>query len=556
MRRFSRRRFVAIAGAALAAGTAGGLVWWQQRRTDEHAGHDMPAAPSAVEASAFAAPLRLPGTDGLFGVLDVSAPLTIVGTGFRYPILPGKPAQLLGYRVDHDGKTFLNPVLRVRNGAALRVKFRNALDEASIIHWHGLHVDSKNDGHAHYAVRGGASYDYQFTVANRAATYWYHPHPHGLTGKQVYLGMAGLFIVEDDDEIALREKLDLEFGVTDVPLVLQDRRFSEAGELAYKPSTGEIEAGLAGDTVLVNLTDKPFFDAARRIIRLRILNGSNARNYRLAFMQGDQPLPYYIIGTDGGLLERPVRVTEAFISAAERLDVLLDLRVADSTRPVMLKSLAFDPMHNESADEQGAHAGHAMPGMQSGGGADPHAAHAGGGPMDGAELSLLQINIKDGVSYDRLIPNHLSLLPPADIVGARERQIKLDIDDKRRWRINGLTFGMDATPITVKRGSKEIWVLQNAMRSMPHPMHVHGFQFRVLQRRGSPQQISRLASDAQGRLPSDLGWKDTVLVWPGETVRIAIDFSHSFHGDQIYLLHCHNLEHEDQGMMINFKVKA
>ncbi len=551
MNRFPRRRFVAVAGAAIAAGAAGGLVWWQKRRTDEHAGHDMPAA---REPGAFANPLRLPGSDGLFGVIDVPVPLTIVGKTIRHPILPGKPAPLLAFEVEHDGKTFLNPVLRVRNGAALRVKFWNALDEMSIIHWHGLHVDSNNDGHPHYAVRGGATYDYQFTVANRSGTYWYHPHPHGLTGKQVYLGMAGLFIIEDDDELALREKLDLKFGVTDVPLVLQDRRFTEAGELVYKPSPEETEAGLVGDTVLVNLTHQPFFDTTRRIVRFRILNGSNARNYRLAFMQGDRPLPYYVIGTDGGLLERAVKVTEAFISAAERLDVLLDLRAADMMRPVMLKSLAFDPMHNEAADEPGAQAGHAMPGMQSGGGADPHAVHAGGGMMDGMEISLLQINIKDHGSYDKLIPERLSSLPPADVAGASERLIKLDIDGKRRWRINGLTFDMDATPITVKRASKEIWVLQNATRSMPHPMHVHGFQFRVLERRGSPQQVSHLASNAQGLLASDLGWKDTVLVWPGETVRIALDFTHSFHGDQVYMLHCHNLEHEDQGMMLNFKV--
>lgn len=115
-------------------------------------------------------------------------------------------------------------------------------------------------------------------------------------------------------------------------------------------------------------------------------------------------------------------------------------------------------------------------------------------------------------------------------------------------------FIAGAAPIAVKRGGKEIWVLQNATPSMPHPMHVHGFQFRILERRGSPEQVSRLASNAQGLAPADLGWKDTVLVWPGETVRIALDFSHSFHGDQVYMLHCHNLEHEDEGMMINFKV--
>ncbi len=527
---------MAVAGVVIAAGTAGGWAWWQRRRTGEHAGHDMQAMPLAAEAGAFATPLRLPGTDGLFGVLDVSVPLTIVGKTIRHPILPGKPVPLLAYEVEHDGKTFLNPVLRVRSGAALRVKFRNALDEMSIVHWHGLHVDGNNDGHPRYAVRGGVAYDYQFTVANRAGTYWYHPHPHGLTGKQVYLGMAGLFIVEDDEERALQAALDLKFGVTDVPLILQDRRINSSGGFEYEPSREEIEAGLVGESVLVNLTPAPHFNAPHRIVRFRILNGSNARNYRLAFVQGEQLLPYYVIGTDGGLLERAVKVTEAFISAAERLDILLDLRAADMMRPVMLKSLAFDPKHNEGGGGRGAHAGHDM------------------GAMDGAELALLQINIRGRANYDKAVPARLSTLPPASIGTAADRLFKLALDAKRRWTINGLTFEMNRTPITVKRGSREIWILQNAERSMPHPMHIHGFQFRVLSRANGPEQIARTATDGAGRCAAEHGWKDTVLVWPGETVRIALDFSHPFDGDQVYMIHCHNLEHEDQGMMLNFKV--
>lgn len=106
------------------------------------------------------------------------------------------------------------------------------------------------------------------------------------------------------------------------------------------------------------------------------------------------------------------------------------------------------------------------------------------------------------------------------------------------------------------RGAAEVWELRNAARSMPHPMHLHGFNFRVLERRGSPAQQEPLALNAQGLAATDLGWKDTVLLWPGETVRIALDFSHSWSGDQTFLFHCHNLEHEDEGMMINFKVQG
>ena len=125
---------------------------------------------------------------------------------------------------------------------------------------------------------------------------------------------------------------------------------------------------------------------------------------------------------------------------------------------------------------------------------------------------------------------------------------------QRRWLINGLTYGPDEYPIVVQEGTTEVWEMRNADRSMPHPMHLHGFRFRVLERRNSPSQVAETRVDEEGRTATDLGWKDTVLVWPGETVRIAIEFSHDFDGEQLYLFHCHILEHEDAGMMINYKV--
>ncbi|MBI3069368.1 MAG: multicopper oxidase domain-containing protein, partial [Betaproteobacteria bacterium] len=137
----------------------------------------------------------------------------------------------------------------------------------------------------------------------------------------------------------------------------------------------------------------------------------------------------------------------------------------------------------------------------------------------------------------------------------KPREFLLDLKDGR-WRINGEVFEMNKTPVTVQRGVNEIWEVRNDKASMPHPMHLHGVPFRVLGRSGSPQQLKSVIVNEQGLTATDLGWKDTVLVWPGETVRLAVDFSHPYPGDQIYLFHCHNLEHEDQGMMINIKVQA
>ena len=144
------------------------------------------------------------------------------------------------------------------------------------------------------------------------------------------------------------------------------------------------------------------------------------------------------------------------------------------------------------------------------------------------------------------------MAPAPESVGD-ERPLRLGFA-KGRWRINDRVYDMNATPIEVARGARETWLLRNYHTSAPHAMHLHGFHFRVLERETSPEQLAPLVVDDKGRIATDLGWKDTVLVWPGESVRIAVDFHHPFAGNQLYLLHCHNLEHEDAGMMLRVNV--
>jgi blue copper oxidase len=536
-----RRKFlISLAGAAGITGLAAGFLRSHRPRPgDPRAGTEPPLPPDP----AFPNPLRLPGTEGLYGLADASGSFTLTAKPVRQAILPGRPARLLAYEMEQQGKVLHNPVLRARTGTPLRIKFWNALEETSIVHWHGLKVDSNNDGHPHYAVPGGATFDYQFTIANRAATYWYHPHPHHLTGKQVYLGLAGLFIVEDDEELALQNALDLRLGETDIPLVLQDRRLDDDGQLSYKPTGEEQRHGHLGAEVLVNLTPRPHLHVATRLYRFRILNGSNARLYRLAFRQGEHLLDYTVVGTDGGLIDRPRTVKEAFLSPGERVDVLLDLRAAARGDAITLVSLPFDAMHLEPVGGASTHAGHG-----------DHAQHEMPAVNpDGAELEILKIQVQRKAAYDRAVPQELSRIPPPADSAYSPRLIVLD-QAKGRWRINGATYQSDATPIVVQRDTVEVWDIRNVQPSMPHPMHLHGFQFRVVSREGSPDQQRRLAIEPGRLAASDLGWKDTVLVWPGETVRIVTDFSHPFQGDQVYMIHCHNLEHEDGGMMVNLKV--
>ncbi len=566
MSQFDRRKFL-ITGAAVlgASGIAGGITWWYRAQRTPHAGMET----AAHGAGDFPNPLLLPGSNGVLGVLDVSSPVTIVAKSVQHAILEGKPAPLLVYQVEQDGKTWVNPVFRVRSGTTVRAALHNALDVNTIIHWHGFKVDARNDAHPIYEIGAGAVYDYQFPVANRAGAYWYHPHPHRLTSKQAYLGLASFFIVEDDEELALQQALDLHFGVTDIPIVIQDKKFDEQGGLVYAPSEEEEVNGYLGDTVLVNLTPRPYFNAATRIYRFRILNGSNARIYRLAFTRGGFQLVYFVVGTDGGLLDRPYDVKEAFIAPGERLDVLLDLRSFAVGDAVTLESLAFDPMHAEgnmahmamgagAKDQKGEapspHAGMVMDGEPPAGRASAALAHGAMFP-DGAAIDLLRINVTSKTADEQRVPSKLSTLAPAKTADARPREFLLDLKDGR-WRINRETFEMKKTPVTVQRGAREIWEIRNEKASMPHPMHLHGVPFRVLARTGSPEQVKAAVVNEQGLTATDQGWKDTVLVWPGETIRLAMDFSHPYPGDQVYLFHCHNLEHEDQGMMINIKVQA
>jgi blue copper oxidase len=562
------RRNLVIAGAAGAATIAGGVAWWR-----DQSGITREAPPPAFTPdAAFPNRLRVPGADGWYGVHDVAGAFTLAAKTVTQEIIPGKPVALLAYVIENQGKQLLNPVIRLRSGGKINAKFWNGIEETSIIHWHGLMVDSNNDGHPHYAVAGGATYDYSFAVPNRAATYWYHPHPHHLTGKQVYSGLGGLFIVEDDEELALQKALDLKFGVTDLPLVLQDRRIDAQGQIAFAPTEDEKADGFLGSQVLVNWTPTPYFEAATRLYRFRILNASNARLYKLAFRSGQQLLDFQLIGNDGGLLERPQNIKAVFVSPAERIDVLLDLRNAQVGETITLASMPFDPMENEDgpAPREDKPADSAKPVTQ-----DTHAMHGNtkketaAAPVDdkkkeaektpipeiGVAMDLMRIHVRHKESYDRVVPATLSRIVPIAANCSSPRILHLD-HVKMVWRINGETYQSEKTPITVKRGATEVWNIRNAEASMPHPFHIHGFQFQILERIGSPEQQKKLAVNDKGLAASDLGWKDTVLVWPGETVCLAIDFTHPFSGDQVYMIHCHNLEHEDQGMMLNLKVQA
>lgn len=557
----SRREFLSLTAKAamLAAG----------------AGLGLPALlPAATPGEFGPTQLPVPGKSGLFGLLAPEGKLTL--TAASAPgALPATGAPMLAYKASHKGADYLNPILVLRKGQNFEATLANGLDEPTIIHWHGVDGPWKQAGHPSYAVGPGGSYAYAFPITNRAGTYWYHPHPHALTAKQAYMGLASFFIVRDAEEEAFAKELDLKLGETDIPLVIQDKRFTHDGRLDYSPSKDDLMMGYLGDAILANGQRRPTLKAATRLYRFRLLNGSTARIYNLSFVHGGARLPFLLVGNDGGFLPGPQHLDGLFLAPGERADVLLDLRSLSPGQEVFLQNMPFDPMHNEGGMMgmmmgMGGMGMDGMAGMGQGGGQPADSGHGGHGTApaagagghggshgalgEGDAYPILRVLVDQKVAYDRKPPKSLPGIPTPPAAGT-ERPIKLAMRHMGGWTINGLTFDMGSTPIVVQKRGPEIWRISNAKESMPHPMHLHGYFYRVLGRQGSPAQVRSRAVDAQGRLATDLGYKDTVLVWPGETVSVAIDFgTPNYPGEQLFLFHCHNLEHEDQGMMLNVKV--
>lgn len=521
--------------------------------------HVSQAAVAPLDSSVLQGnPLRLPGRDGLLAEVDVVSPITLRAQQTEVALLPGKATLISAYAGTVDGRSVLNPLLRVRRGEAIDVTLVNELKEPTTIHWHGLSVDEVNDGSGLHVVEPGKQARYRLRVLNRAGLYWYHAHPHHLTGQQLQQGLAGLLLVEDDEELALRKRLNLRWGERDLPLILTDKQIDADNAIVYQLGADD----WIGNHVLVNWTVQPVLDVVPGLYRLRIANFANARMFRLAFMHGDQIVPMHLIGTDGGLLSEPQTMDDCFLAPAQRIDVLVDFSHLPADATLALRSLDYAAMENEN--EGGALA------------PDPMGDHPGAARMGAPQLLMnLRVVCTSNTASKKPSSNASGLLPvgtqtaapipaaplsnlPAlpDTTGWPVRPFRLRMDDEGTWFINDWNFLKTghASAFSIKRGSREIWEIRNSMTSMPHPMHIHGFSFRVLSRSLSPPDLRARAVAPGGLGPQDMGFTDTVVIWPGEQVRIAVDFSQPFRGAQRYMFHCHNLEHEDMGMMITFSV--
>ena len=471
------------------------------------------------------------------GTFQPDVELALKATLSERAILPGRPTPVWMYQgrlikgdawhFAEDDRSYLGPTIRVRQGQKIRIHFYNELPEDSIIHWHGLHVPAEMDGHPRDVIAPGRKFLYEFKVHNRAGTYWYHPHPHERTGPQVYGGLAGLFIVTDDEE----QSLALPEGPFDHTLVLQDRTFDENNNLVYLTHHMERMTGFLGNRVLVNGLPRYTQGVMARPYRLRILNGSNSRIYNLGWSDGR---PLMVIGTDGGLLPAPVKRANVILGPAERVEIWADFSGRNKGDEATLVSQSIDLGPLSSMTGPGG-----MRGPAAGGRFLPN----------GAPFAIARFQITHGDKSSLRLPQRLSEPPSDDFQGFKNRMPARQFHiamNHMRGVINNRVFEMTgvAEEEVVKLGTQEVWEFINrgGMPALPHPMHVHGLQFRVM---------GRLGALYDGYL--DEGWKDTVLLMPGERVRLLMRFEDY---DGLFLYHCHNLEHEDMGMMRNYYVRA
>lgn len=431
---------------------------------------------------------------------------------------PGISTATLGVNGD-----ILGPVILLERGKQVTLHVHNQLPDVTTMHWHGLHVAPDNDGGPHLVIPPGTVWSPSFEVMDHAGTYWYHPHLHERTNEQVSKGLAGMIIVRDNEESAL--PLPRRYGQDDFPVIIQTKDFDAGMQILHTTNSD--------DVLLVNATLNPYLDVPAQVVRLRILNGSSMRTFHLGL---EDNRPFYLIGTDGGLLEKPVQRNRQWLSPGERAEILIDLGGLEGQN-LALRSYA-------SELPNGVY-GATFPGMGPGltlNGYNPN-------PLNGADFTILQLQVgpalPDAIHTipDELIPSEALSATQADTIrpfvftpmGMGNNPLNGD------FLINNQPFDMEVINEIIPLGNIEIWALSN-QSPIAHPFHVHLVQFYILDRNGIPPA------------PHEQGRKDVVLVRPAETVRIIAHFTDFASEEWPYMYHCHMLLHEDHHMMGQFLV--
>ncbi len=494
-----------------------------------------------ASAASFLAPLSLPA---IAKIRQTSLNTFVVppldkgerkgnNVSFKLAIQSGKTSFFNGVNTPTIGlnQSYLGPVLRAKRGDTISINVSNHINEVATVHWHGMTLPAKMDGGPHQFIQPNKTWISKFKIRQEAGTLWYHSHAMHKTGPQVYHGLAGMFIVDDEgsDKLGLPD----EYGVDDIPCTIQDRRFNQDGTFSYMSSMPDRMMGMMGSIVMVNGVVAPTLVAKSTLLRLRLHNGSNARTYNLAFNDGRS---FHVVASDCGFLHKPFQTNKVRLAAAERVEILVDV---SDRKELVLKSLP-----SSGGGMMGM-----MPMMQ----------------MNNKELNIMKIDARQAKQSTRKIPTVLrnsSLnLDPKAVTATRQFELEMGMmgrggmggmmggmmnrmDDGGRdgmFRINGKSMDINRIDFQVKANSTEVWEISNAS-PLAHPFHVHNVQFRILDRNGKRPN------------PSESGLKDVVLVHSNERVRIIMKFPEYSDTKVPYMYHCHILEHEDQGMMGQFTV--
>lgn len=438
-----------------------------------------------------------------------------------YPLLTGKQSRTMGFNGN-----ILGPTLILKKHQNVTLNVTNHLGEPTTVHWHGMHVAPVNDGGPHTVIDTGKTWSPSFEVLDHASTHWYHPHLHEKTHAQVQMGLAGLIIVRDSAEFGL--PIPRTYGVDDIPLILQTKAFDTNKEIITDQS--------ALDTALfVNATQKPYCEVPAQVVRLRVLNGASERVFLLGFSNNRE---FYQIGSDGGLLKSPVKLTRLMLAPGERAELLIQLEGL-SGNTVYLKNYGSEiPNAYYGARQPGMGAGQVIPNYSS-------------NPLNGSDFNLLEMRIvaqKPGAITN--IPSALvSFSPWAENSANTTRTLTFMSSVMGPGAINGpfminnAHFDMNVINYRVPFNNTEIWELRN-QTPIAHPFHIHNVHFFVLSVNGTIPPASQ-----QGR-------KDVIVVPGGNgVVRFIAKFT-DFYDDSIpYMYHCHMLTHEDHGMMGQFIVE-
>ena len=427
-----------------------------------------------------------------------------VGAG-KHPFVGGKPTRTYGY----SGQV-LGPALRLRRGDEVEVTVENRLDVDTSVHWHGLLVSGDVDGGPHQVIKPGGSWRPRLKIDQPASTLWFHPHLHHDTARQIYMGLAGLIMIDDGSDAKLG--LPRAYGIDDLPIVLQDRSFGSDGSLLYDLDPLTIQYGLRGNTIIANGVVAPFARVPSGLVRLRILNAANAQNFDLRF--SDQR-KFYVIASDAGFVSAPVATQQLRISPAERFEIIVDF---SSGKPVMLETGPdkvmgiFGAVSEDGTDEF-------VPIMRF----EPTAT---AGVTKEIPIRLVKPVTADASRAVR----HREFLLDSGICGG---QRPTEIGMLPGMRINGMTHDMARIDVETALGTTEVWKIVS--RGMAHPFHLQGASFKVLSLGDAPP-------------PAHLGgWKDVILV--EDEAELLVTFNRPATRKNPFMYHCHILEHEDAGMM-------